>query len=153
MSFEGSDSPLYASPHEFEKEFVNVHNHNYYHIPDNITTTPSSSSSSAADASTGVHFGVTILNPSLGNGSSFSEQDYYTGNVGHHPQDYMEERNWAVVGVLIALIIMLWLILGAMLCYPIMRFIRRKMPVSKRRINRRYETIEGWLITKVSLTS
>lgn len=88
----------------------------------------------------GVGFGMTILNPNLGNGTL----DHNSNRYG-----YNEERNWVVVGVLIALIVMLWLILGGMLCYPLMRYIRRKMPVSKRRINRRYETIEGWLITKV----
>lgn len=59
------------------------------------------------------------------------------------------ERNWVVVGILIGLIVILWIVLGIMLCVPLIRCIRRRMPVSKKRINRRYETIEGWLITKV----
>ena len=59
------------------------------------------------------------------------------------------ERNWIIVGILIALIGILWMVLGAMLCLPIARCIRHRIPVSKKRIYRRYETIEGWLITKV----
>ena len=116
MSFDGSDSQLPF--------------HSSFQESGQVLYTNSSSTG-------GVDFGMTIVNPSLGNG---------TYNNGYY---YSEERNWIVVGVLIALIIMLWLILGGMLCYPIMRFIQRRIPVSKRRINRRYETIEGWLITKV----
>ena len=90
------------------------------------------------DLSGGIGFGTVIsVDESDGLGLPMDE----TSNT--------EERNWVVVGVLIALIIVLWMILGCMLCVPLTRCIRRRMPVSKKRINRRYETIEGWLITKV----
>lgn len=68
-------------------------------------------------------------------------------------ESYGEKRNWVVVGILIGLIVILWVVLGVMLCVPLIRCIRRRMPVSKKRVNRRYETIEGWLITKVSFLS
>jgi len=96
----------------------------------------------------GINFGVTIVDPSLGGDGTGGVGD---GTVPRNPMGtYGEERNWVVVGVLIALIVVLWIVLGLMLCIPLGRFVRRRMPVSKKRVNRRYETIEGWLITKVS---
>lgn len=105
-----------------------------------------------------VDFGVAIVLPP--HNSDANDYNHYAINL-HLSSDNQttpfsglssnkgEERNWIIVGVLIALIGILWMVLGAMLCLPITRCIRRRMPVSKKRIQRRYETIEGWLITKV----
>lgn len=54
-----------------------------------------------------------------------------------------------VVGLLIGSILILALALLVLVGPPLVRYIRSKLPVSQRRINRRYETIERWLITKV----
>jgi hypothetical protein len=89
----------------------------------------------------GVGYGPVLLHY---NHSNNNNNNNTSSSIG-----YDQERNWAIVGVLIALIILLWIVLGGMLCYPIIRFLQRRMPVSQRRINRRYDTIEGWLITKV----
>jgi CBS domain containing-hemolysin-like protein len=59
-------------------------------------------------------------------------------------------HNIIVVGVLIGFIILLFLILTFVTLPPLYACIRRKIPVSQRRIDRRYATIEGWLISKVS---
>lgn len=90
------------------------------------------------------NFGIVLVGPGLQ--TPFGTSPHETHNS--TSQQY-EDRNWVVVGILIALIILLWFVLGVMLCVPLVRFVQRKMPVSKKRIERRYETIEGWLITKV----
>jgi hypothetical protein len=59
------------------------------------------------------------------------------------------EQNMAVVGILVGLIILLSFLFLAMIAPTISRFVRRKVPVSDERIERRYETVEGWLISKV----
>jgi hypothetical protein len=59
------------------------------------------------------------------------------------------EHNVVVVGVLIALIIILCLILGCVTIPPIIALIQRQLPVPQARIDRRFATIDGWLITKV----
>jgi len=53
-----------------------------------------------------------------------------------------------IVGVLIGLITFLSFVLVWIMFPPIMDFVRRKMPVSQKRIDRRYLTIDGWLISK-----
>jgi len=54
-----------------------------------------------------------------------------------------------VVSILIALISLLCIILAFVTIPPVMHMIRRKMPIPQARIDRRYATIDGWLITKV----
>lgn len=61
------------------------------------------------------------------------------------------EQNMAVVGVLIALICVLIVILFVVTIPPLLHMIRRKMPIPKARIDRRYATIDAWLVRKVSL--
>lgn len=57
--------------------------------------------------------------------------------------------NWVLTGVLIGLITV-FIILVCYLTVPVLYpFFREKMPVPKERLRRRYETIEGWLISKV----
>jgi hypothetical protein len=53
-----------------------------------------------------------------------------------------------IVGILIGLIIFLTLLLARVALPPLMAWIRRKLPVSPKRIERRYATIDGWLISK-----
>ena len=63
------------------------------------------------------------------------------------------EANMIIVGVLIALIVVLGMVLGVVTIPPLIHFFRRKIPVSQKRIDRRYATIDGWLITKVRLAT
>ena len=58
-------------------------------------------------------------------------------------------NNSIVVAVLVALICILFLILIFVTVPPILHIIKRKMPVPQARIDRRYATIDGWLIRKV----
>lgn len=60
-----------------------------------------------------------------------------------------QTQNMIVIGILIALIIILCLILGMVTIPPILAMIQRRIPVPQKRIDRRYATIDGWLITKV----
>jgi hypothetical protein len=59
-------------------------------------------------------------------------------------------ENMVIVGILIGFIIFLCLVLAWVALPPIIGYIRKKMPVSQKRINRRYVTVDGWLISKVS---
>ena len=54
-----------------------------------------------------------------------------------------------VVAILIALIVMLSMVLASVTVPPLLHMIRRKIPVPQARIDRRYATIDGWLIIKV----
>ncbi|KAL3941825.1 MAG: hypothetical protein SGBAC_003871 [Bacillariaceae sp.] len=58
------------------------------------------------------------------------------------------EENMAIVGVLIGLIVFLSVVLVWIMFPPLLDYIRTKMPVSQKRIDRRYSTIDGWLISK-----
>ena len=72
----------------------------------------------------------------------------------HNNEQYtphFPEANMIIVGVLIALIVVLGMVLGVVTIPPLIHFFRRKIPVSQKRIDRRYATIDGWLITKVRL--
>ncbi|CAB9526903.1 Zinc finger, C3HC4 type (RING finger) [Seminavis robusta] len=131
---EYTDKDPASIQHEYQQRYSNSQDeghleHTYQQHNYTVTAAP--------EASADVGFGVAIISNT-------------NNNQGNTTTMYVEPpRNWVVVGILIALIVMLWVILGGMLCYPLVRFIKRRMPVSKRRINRRYDTIEGWLITKV----
>jgi hypothetical protein len=57
-----------------------------------------------------------------------------------------------IVGLLIGIILFLSMALLYLIGPPLARFIRSKIPVSQKRMNRRYETIERWLISKVSFS-
>ena len=57
-----------------------------------------------------------------------------------------------VVGVLIGVITFLSVVLLCLTIPPLIRWIRSKFPVSQKTIDRRYETIERWMITKVGRT-
>jgi hypothetical protein len=59
------------------------------------------------------------------------------------------EQNELVVSILIGLIVVLGLFFIVMIVPPLNRCILRHKPVSDKRIERRYETIEGWIISKV----
>ncbi len=54
-----------------------------------------------------------------------------------------------IIGILIGIICILTVAL-LILIIPILRnFLKRKIPVSQQRVDRRYDTIERWLISKV----
>jgi hypothetical protein len=59
------------------------------------------------------------------------------------------EQNKVVVSILIGLVVLLSIFFIAMLSPSLNRCIHRHTPVSDERIERRYETIEGWIISKV----
>lgn len=61
-----------------------------------------------------------------------------------------ESNHTIVVGILVGLIILLCLILGFLTLPAVVNYFRRHIPVSQERIDRRYATIDGWLVTKVS---
>jgi hypothetical protein len=63
--------------------------------------------------------------------------------------NYSPTTNAVVVGILIAIIIILSVLFLLLIIPPCLRFIQRQIPVSPKRITERYETIEGWLISKV----
>lgn len=65
------------------------------------------------------------------------------------PED-KENPNTAVLAALVALIFVLTGIFLYLVIPPLLRFIRSRIPVNPKRIEARYVTIEGWLITKVS---
>jgi hypothetical protein len=60
-----------------------------------------------------------------------------------------EHNNKAGVGILIGLLALASLFFLALILQPLNRCIRRRIPVSDKRIEGRYETIEGWIISKV----
>lgn len=66
-------------------------------------------------------------------------------------QDVVVGPNVAILVTLIVLIIVLATIFLCLIVPPIYHHLRRKMPVSPKRIEARYATIEGWLISKVHL--
>lgn len=74
------------------------------------------------------------------NSTAAPDGTYYAGESQH---------NMVVVGILVGLIVVLCLILGFVAIPPIFGYIQSRMPVSPKRIERRYATIDGWLITKV----
>ena len=68
---------------------------------------------------------------------------------GSPPSPSPPEQNMVVVAILIALIVMLSMVLASVTVPPLLHMIRRKIPVPQARIDRRYATIDGWLIIKV----
>jgi hypothetical protein len=65
------------------------------------------------------------------------------------PEAICCEQNNVVVSILIGFIVVLTLFFIVLLSTPLKRCIRQHTPVSDKRIERRYETIEGWIISKV----
>jgi hypothetical protein len=57
--------------------------------------------------------------------------------------------HWIIVGILIGLVCILSGVLMYLLYPPIRNYIRRKIPVNPEKIQRRYQTIDGWMVTKV----
>lgn len=60
-----------------------------------------------------------------------------------------DDRRMLVTGILIAIMVVLSLLLCYLVTPLLMEFLRAKIPESKARTERRYQTIEGWLVTKV----
>lgn len=108
------------------------------------TTTPTWND----DNTTNTNTSDTIL-PDL-----FDPQEWIHPGIGqaqhqHQQQTQHQQQNMAVVSILIALIAMLCLILMFVTIPPLIHMIKRRMPVPQAKIDRRYATIDGWLITKV----
>jgi hypothetical protein len=59
------------------------------------------------------------------------------------------DTNMAILISLIVMIVILSGVLAYLIVPLIARFIDRRRPVDPRKVNARYETIEGWLISKV----
>lgn len=58
------------------------------------------------------------------------------------------EHNVVIVAILITLICVLCIILVFVTVPPLLHMIRRRIPIPQAKIDRRYATIDGWLITK-----
>lgn len=61
----------------------------------------------------------------------------------------LQQHNMIIVGILIGLIVILCCVLGIVTIPPLWYYLRRTLPVSQKRIDRRYATIDGWLVRKV----
>jgi hypothetical protein len=57
--------------------------------------------------------------------------------------------NMVLTGVLMGLVTVFTIALCYLTIPSLLQWIRQKIPVSKARVQRRYETVEGWLISKV----
>jgi hypothetical protein len=64
-------------------------------------------------------------------------------------QSSASQTNMAILISLIVLIVLLLLILSYLIGPPIIWFVKRRIPVDPKKLDARYETIEGWLISKV----
>lgn len=77
------------------------------------------------------------------NGTTYNE---------HQPivyvQQQQQEENWVIVGCMIGSLVVLVILFLVLVVPPLFYFIKSRIPVSPVRIERRYETIEAWLITK-----
>jgi hypothetical protein len=87
--------------------------------------------------------GIVPMDPALSPPAEFSP------TLPPIPEAICCEQNKAVVSILIGLIVVLTIFFIVMISSPLKRCIRRHTPVSDKRIERRYETIEGWIISKV----
>eukprot|EP00934_Nitzschia_sp_Nitz4_P007991 Nitzschia sp. Nitz4//scaffold108_size72880//21399//22877//NITZ4_005810-RA/size72880-processed-gene-0.49-mRNA-1//-1//CDS//3329532654//7981//frame0 len=85
-----------------------------------------------------------------------NKEDYFshsggTGGVETETHDVVwvtPEQNMLIISILIGLIVVLCFILGFVTMPPLMSMIQRRLPVSQEKIDRRYGTIDSWLITK-----
>jgi len=59
------------------------------------------------------------------------------------------EENMVIIGVLVGLVVLLFAVFTIIVGPPLIQYIKRKIPDDPKKIQRRYETIEGWLISKV----
>ena len=62
----------------------------------------------------------------------------------------LPRQDVAIVAALIIVIFILACLFLYLIVPPLVNRLRRLAPVNKKRVNSRYETIEGWLVTKVS---
>ena len=65
-----------------------------------------------------------------------------------NPEDDEGHHNMVVIGVLLGIIVVLSCLFLALTLPPLIRCLRRRTPVPQKTIDSRYDTIEGWLITK-----
>jgi hypothetical protein len=71
----------------------------------------------------------------------------FSGNEGTAATS--SDPNMVLTGIMMGLVILFSLMLCCLTLPPLIYWLRRRIPVSTAQIQRRFETIEGWLITKV----
>jgi hypothetical protein len=92
--------------------------------------------------------GAAAAGPALVTPDSNNNNNKMMDNISYSSSQ-SSTTNMIVVGILIAIIILLSILFLCMVIPPLLRYIQRQIPVSQKRIDERYETIEGWLISKV----
>jgi hypothetical protein len=80
---------------------------------------------------------------------TYSNETYTLTTI--HKEDNLNP-NMLLAGFMMGLVVVFSLALCYLIFPSLLRWLRRKIPITEAQINRRYETIEGWLITKVSRT-
>jgi hypothetical protein len=63
-----------------------------------------------------------------------------------------EAKDWILVMVLVGLIVVLSILFLMMIVPPIVKWIKKQIPIDPKILLARYETIEAWLITKVCIS-
>jgi hypothetical protein len=85
----------------------------------------------------------------VGTPSTYDNQNYADHKNSSTMFDSEDDRRMLVTGMLLAIMV----ILSMLLCYLVVPlfydYLRDKIPVSEARKERRYQTIEGWLVSKV----
>jgi hypothetical protein len=105
-------------------------------------------------------------NQSLYDKSDFVSSNSFEGNVSTNsinnnnnndtmidPSISTNDPSLIITGFMMGLVAVFSFLLCYMLLPLFLQWVRRKIPVTTAQVNRRYETIEGWLITKVCFFS
>lgn len=72
-----------------------------------------------------------------------------TGGSFHQHASSPSEVNMAILISLTVMIIVLFGIFAYLIVPPLVLFVKRRIPVDPKKVEARYATIEGWLISKV----
>jgi beta-lactamase regulating signal transducer with metallopeptidase domain len=122
----------------------------------NLQTTVSLSEAANSSAATPL-FSATAMNRSSGDAtleSSINVTTIDSSNASGNGISYIQNTSSSDtnMAILISLIVMILVLLGILTCLivpPIVLYVKRRMPVNPKQLDARYETVEGWLITKV----
>jgi hypothetical protein len=123
----------------------------------NLEARPHSADFASFNASSNApDFSSSLLNPpcnrtgldKLVNGADLPHNSTSNGGEIGLPSS-ASDTNLAILISLIVLIVLLLLILAYLVGPTIIWFVRRRIPVDPKKLDARYETIEGWLISKV----
>jgi di/tricarboxylate transporter len=127
-------------------------------VSGSISSSSNNSDASSSSSSVSDHHYPFEDNPAAAAANFTSGYNHSNINHNNNMMDHISVHsasstttNMIVVGILIAIIIILSMIFLGMVIPPLLRYIQRQIPVSQKRIDERYETIEGWLISKVRL--